>query len=109
MIDNKIEELFNIIKESIEYKDYIEIKSKLEKDEYINNLIKEIKKLQQEATKLEYNEDIRYIEIDNKIQEKVDILNSNILYQEYLKKMKILNNILSKSSKIIENYVNDKI
>ncbi len=109
MIENKIEDLFNTINNSSEYQDYIEIKNKLEANEEINEIISDIKKLQKEATYLEYHEDKRYLEVDEQTKKKVDLLNSKPLYQEYLAKMKKLNDVLATSSKMLENYLNDKI
>ncbi len=109
MIDNSIGELFKVIEESKEYNDYLKVKDKIEKSKEINELVMEIKSLQQKATKLEHNNDSKYHEIDKLTKEKVDKLNNISLYKEYLSKMQKLNNILKKSSKMIEDYINEKI
>ena len=112
MLENKIDELFITIKDSKEYLDYIKIKDKLDKDEEIKELIAEIKKLEQKATLLEYNNDPKYLEIDEITSQKVAKLNENKInkvYQEYLQTMKKLNEVLATSSKMIEEYINDKI
>ncbi len=109
MIDNKIEELFKEVKSSKEYQNYKNIESILQKDKSINKLINEIKKLQQKSVNLEYHHDEKYKDIDKLIAEKVELLNSKPVYQEYLSKMQELNNILSMSSNMIENYLQDKI
>ena len=106
---NKIEELFKTIKESKEYKDYIEIEKIIDNNKEIKSLISLIKRLQQQSVKLEYNKDIKYKEIDKEIKEKVKQLNSIPIYQEYIKKMDKLNDILSASSSNIEKYINNKI
>lgn len=109
MIENRIEDLFNSIKNSYEYKEYLNIGEVIEKDEEINNLINEIKTLQQKSVKLEYNNDDTYKEVDKEIDEKVKKLNSFPIYKEYLRRVSNFNDIISESSKNIEDYVNEKI
>ena len=50
-----------------------------------------------------------YKSVDKEIEEKVNILNNNPLYKEYLRRMNNLNDILSESSNTIEKYINEKI
>ena len=57
MIESKIDELFNTILDSKEYKAYLNIGEVLKEDEEINKLIKEIKALQKKSVYLEYNKD----------------------------------------------------
>ena len=109
MIDNGVNELFEAINNSKEYQDYLKIKEVLEKDENIISLIEEIKVLQQESVNLEFNGDPKYKEIDKVIEEKATILNNNPVYQEYLNKIEEFNDVLTTSSKMLENYVKDKI
>lgn len=109
MLENKIEELFQAINESQEYKAYQNIGDVLEKDEEINNLINEIKTLQQKSVRLEEQGNEEYKEIDKEIEKLVKQLNSKPIYQEYLKRMNELNDILAMSSNQIENYINSKI
>ena len=109
MIESSIEELFNSINNSNEYKEYKLIVNTLESNKEVIDLIEEIKKLQKEATYLEYHEDNKYKEIDNIIEEKTKELNNNSKYQEYLSKLKDFNNTLLASSSLIEDYVTDKV
>ena len=109
MIDNKIEELFNTIEESKEYKEYKKIEKILDKDKSIKKIIEEIKALQQESVRLEYEKNDYYKVIDKEIDKKAKELNDKPVYQEYLTKMNELNNILSMSSKMIEDYIDDKV
>lgn len=109
MINNSVNDLFESINNSKEYQDYLKIKEVLEKDQNIISLIEEIKVLQQESVNLEFNGDEKYKEIDKVIEEKANILNNNPTYQEYLNKIEDFNNILTTSSKMLENYVKDKI
>ena len=109
MIENKIEELFQAINDSEEYQAYLNIGSVLEKNEEINTLVNDIKKLQQKSVQLEYQGDESYKEVDKEIEEKVNLLNSKPIYQEYLRRMNEFNDILAESSHQIEEYVNSKI
>ena len=107
-MDNKIDNLFAAIENSKEYKNYLSIGKSLKKDTKINELIEVIKKLQKESTRLEYNNDDSYKEVDALIESKVKELNSIPAYIEYLNKMNEFNDILAMSSKTIEDYVNEK-
>lgn len=109
MIDRSIEELFSAIENSSEYKKYKEIKELLDQDKEICKMIDKIKVLQKKSVNLEYNNDIRYKEIDKEIEELVNELNSRPIYKEYLRLMNNFNDILSESSFNIEKYINDKI
>ena len=109
MIENKIEELFQAINDSEEYQAYLNIGSVLEKNEEINTLVNDIKKLQQKSVQLEYQGNESYKEVDKEIEEKVNLLNSKPIYQEYLRRMNEFNDILAESSHQIEEYVNSKI
>ena len=70
-MESSIEELFNAINNSNEYKEYKQIVDIIEEDSEIKNLIEEIKKLQKEATYLEYHEDNKYKEIDILLKRKL--------------------------------------
>lgn len=109
MIDCSIEDLFDSINNSKEYKEYREITSILNNNEDVKSLIDEIKELQKEATYLEYNDDESYKEIDKVIEEKTKVLNNNESYKEYLSKLKEFNNILLASSSLLDDYIDSKI
>lgn len=109
MIDNSIEELFTSINDSPEYQEYKKISSILNDNIEVKTLIEEIKTLQKEATKLEYNNDDEYMEIDKVIAEKTKLLNNNTYYQEYLSKLKKFNTMLLASSSLIEEYIDEKV
>ena len=76
------------------YSKYKEICSIIENDEEINNLLQEIKKLQNKSVFLEYNNDLSFLEVEKEILEKANILNSNEKYKLYLSKMKELKDSL---------------
>lgn len=109
MIESSIEELFDSINNSKEYKEYQEITNILNDNEDVKSLIDEIKELQKEATNLEYNEDEKYKEIDKVIEEKTKVLNNNKHYQEYLSKLKKFNNVLLASSSLLDEYIEEKV
>lgn len=109
MIQNKINELFETIKNSPEYKAYQNIGEVLKDNEEVNNFVAEIKKLQQQSVKLEEQNDPTYKEIDKIIAEKVKILNDIPIYQEYLRRIDEFNNIVTASKDNIEKYINNKI
>ena len=106
---NKVEELFQTIENSKEYKSYLNISKVLENNEEIKNLVNEIKRLQQKSVKLEHDNNPKYKEVDKSIEEKVAKLNSIPIYKEYLRRMNEFNDILSESSFNIEKYINTKI
>lgn len=81
----------------------------LSKDSEIKELLNEIKELEKEATYLEYIGDPKYMELDEEIKKKADILNNKQVYQEYLNKMEEFNNELSISTNMIEKYVEEKV
>lgn len=109
MVNSSIEELFNSIENSSLYKRYKKMSDILSKDSNIKNMLDEIKSLEQEATYLESIGDIKYKEIDEEIKRKADVLNNNSVYQEYLNCMDEFNDELSMSSKMIEQYVEEKV
>ena len=98
MIDSSIEELFNAINDSNEYKEYLSIVDKLNSNKEVIGLIDEIKKLEKEATMLEYSGDSGYKDIDKIIEEKTRQLNDNPSYMDYLSRLKKFNSTLMASS-----------
>ena len=109
MINKRIDELFEAIKNSNQYQEYLNIGEVMNQDEEINKLVSEIKTLQKKSVNLEYNNDDSYKEVDKLIDEKVKELNKRPLYQEYLRRMNNFNDMLSESSSNIEEYIYSKI
>lgn len=109
MVKSKMEELFESIQNSPEYISYKEITHLLENNPNLKKLVEEIKNLQQEATLKEYQNDEKYKELDKIIEEKKQELEEEPLYQEYKNRMNELNDLLSTSTHMIEEYINDKI
>lgn len=100
-----LEELINDITESEEYLKYREIGNILESDSFVMELMDEIKELQQEAVILEYNDDPRYLELEEIIKEKAEILNRNNTYKVYLKKMKEYNELIASSNRFLDGVI----
>ena len=109
MIESSIEELFESINSSKEYQEYQEIVSILNNNKEVKDLIEEIKELEKEATKLEYNNDDRYKEIDKIIEDKSNKLKENNDYKEYLSKLKKFNNTLLTTSSLLQEYIDEKV
>lgn len=109
MIESSLEELFNSIENSSLYKEYIKFRDILDKDIEIKNTIEEIKDLEKKATYLESIGDNSYLQIDEEIKKKANELNSNQVYIEYLNKMEEFNNELAISSKMINDYIEEKV
>lgn len=109
MIESSIEELFESINSSKEYQEYQEIVSILNNNKEVKDLIEEIKVLEKEATKLEYNNDDKYKEIDKIIEDKSNKLKENKDYNEYLSKLKKFNNTLLASSSLLQEYIDEKV
>lgn len=109
MVSSSIEDLFNSIENSSLYKKYKKMSDILSKDMEIKKILDEIKELEKEATYLENIGDDKYMEIDEEIKRKADILNNNYVYQEYLSSMDEFNDELSMSSKMIEQYIEEKV
>ena len=109
LLNKKIDDLFQAIHESSEYQEYVSICKVIDSSDEIQQLVNEIKRLQQKSVKLETKKDDSYKDVDRVIDEKVSQLNLIPLYQEYTRRMNQLNDILAESSFQIEKYVNSKI
>ena len=109
MNNKQLDDLIHAIENSSEYQSYLEICKAIEQDDEICYLVKEIKKLQQEIVKLEYCNDFDCMEMENDLEKKKERLYSIPMYQEYVKRMDILNDILAESTFQIEKYINSKV
>ena len=79
-------------------------KERTELEYYISNIT-----LEKKATYLENNGDDSYKLVDEEIRKKSDILNSKQVYIEYLNKMEEFNDELAMSSRIINDYIEEKV
>lgn len=98
---SSLEEMLSEITESEQYIKYKEIGNIIENDSFVMNLMEEIKELQQEAVILEYNDDPKYLELEEIIKEKADVLNNNETYKLYLEKMDEYNKFISNSNSLL--------
>jgi len=106
IILNKIEEIVDIIKNSDEYKKYIEISLKMKNNKEIMNLIDEVKSLQKKAVKEEsFGNNISSIE--EEINKKIKQLEGYPIYLEYTYLQEDLDKSISLVKTTIENYINN--
>ena len=94
---DKVDEIIKFIKDTREYQNYISAKKLLEEDEELNKLIAEIKEYQKSIVR-----GLNKKELEDKIQENLDILNSSPLYLEYNNNLAEVNNLIV----IFENKIN---
>ena len=97
-IENKIDELFNLLEESNVFKDYVKIKKQLEEDKDINNLIEDIKRYQKIATNNKDNS------VEEKLKELYLKLESYPIYQSYLNIKEELNEELFGIKEVFDKY-----
>ena len=93
---NNLDELIDYIKNTIEYKKCLELKSRMSNNSNINNLIENIKNLQKKYIKSSYDSDIK-VELDKLNDE----LNNIPLYITYSENLEKVNQMIS--------YVNDEL
>ncbi len=98
-IKKEIDILVNTIKDSDEYKKYMDLTNKINNCDDIKRLTSEIKFINKELVKVES------IELMNKLKDKELELNSIPLYQDYLESVKQLNYILSLVKDKIDKYI----
>lgn len=89
-IIKKAHDLVNIIKNSNTYKDYITVRNLVAKDSLLLNEINKVKALQKDYVKSAYLDKT----IEEELNEILERLQENTLYQDYIAKEKELNNIL---------------
>ncbi len=103
---NQASELKKIIEKSNEYKEYIKMTKKLEKNSKVNDIIDEIKKKQQLIVKMENNKENTELE-EEKLNILFEQLNNIPEYKEYLKASKILNKLITKVQDNFSKAFND--
>ena len=102
----KTDEIIEIIKNSKEYQQYIEISNKMKDNKEIVSLINDIKKLQQKLVKEQsVGNDITVL--DKEINDKLKILEEYPIYLEYLYLQEDLNNSINLIKESIEDYINN--
>ena len=102
----KTEDLVNEIKNSNEYKKYIELKEIILSDQKIMTLIEEVKKLQQRIVRDKYNKnDVSNLE--EQLKEKLDKLDEYPMYVEFNNVQNELNDTLQVIKDLLEKHIND--
>lgn len=102
----KTDEIIEIIKNSNEYQQYIEISNKMKDNKEIVSLINDIKKLQQKLVKEQsLGNDINVL--DNEINDKLKRLEEYPIYLEYLYLQEDLNKSINLIKESIEDYINN--
>ena len=108
-LSDRVDDLFSSIESSSEYLEYLNISRVIQNHEDIKLLVENIKRLQKESVRLDGRNDLKQKNIDKQIDELKRKLYSIPLYQEYVRRMDWLNDILSASSFQIEKYINSKV
>ena len=105
---DKVDEIITYIKDTNEYKDYILLKEKLESNDKVKNLVKEVKSLQQNLVKAEaYKKDSK--ELESTYKEKLSELDKIPLYKDYNDSVTKLNEMYSLIKERLDTYFNDKL
>ena len=91
---DKIDEIIEVIENSPEYQKYLLLKDKINCNEELKRLINEVKVLQKDV--------VHHLNKKDELNNKMDELNSNPLYREYINTLFEINNIYA----IIENSIN---
>ena len=105
---DKVDEIIEFIKETEEYKDYLYLKDKLEKNEKALSLINEIKKYQKELVKKEV-EKLDTKDLEDKINNNLKELDNIPLYNEYLDVQEKLNDMYQLVKIKLDDYFYNKL
>lgn len=87
-LKTEIDLLITKIKDSNEYKEYLNLLEQLKDSNLINNLVEEIRNINKKLVKTPS------IKLQEKLALKQKELNEIPLYQDYIEKLEILNNML---------------
>lgn len=103
-IELKFNDILSNFKNSYNYKNYLSLKTKMENNTKINELISDIKNIQKEIVKKEYNKE-NIDDLEKMIENDLFILNQIPLYVEYNKYQNIINDELSLITEKINKYI----
>ena len=104
----KVDELVSLIKESSDYKRYLELNKKMKEDKEIIELVNEIKNYQKLIVNMEYRKE-NTKEYEEKINYNLEKLNTFPIYLEYSYLQEDLNNLFQDIKKILENHINEVV
>ena len=103
---DRVDEIINIIKDSNDYKRYIETSNKMKKNKEIMTIIEEVKFLQKKLVKEEsLGKNITLI--DREINDKLKLLEEYPIYLDYIYLQEDLNNSINLVKTSIEKYINN--
>jgi len=91
-LTNSLNDLINYIKNSNEYRTCIELKNKMNDNDEVNALVKQVKSLQQKYIKSNYDENIKK-ELDE-INSKLDNIPIYVIYKQNLEKVNNMINLV---------------
>ncbi len=98
---DKIDEIISKIENSDDYLKYLDLKSKIENNKNLVSLIREIKILQKDV--------VHHLDKNKLLDEKINELNNNPLYREYINVIYDINNTYMIIENNINNYFYNKI
>lgn len=105
-LDKSLDEVVDCIKESKEYKKCIELKDKMETNDLINSLVKEIKLKQKEYIK---SNDPNILSELNELEEKLNCVPIYHVYTENLEKVnEYINYVKDELNEYFNNLLNKK-
>ena len=105
---DKVDEIITYIKDTDEYKDYILLKDKLESNDKVKSLIKEVKSLQQKLVKAEaYRKDSK--ELESNYNQKLSELDKIPLYTDYKNSVERLNEMYQTIKNRLDDYFYNKL
>lgn len=105
---DKVDEIITYIKDTDEYKDYVLLKGKLESNDKVKSLIKEVKSLQQNLVKAEaYRKDSK--ELESNYNQKLSELDKIPLYTDYKNSVEKLNEMYQTIKNRLDDYFYNKL
>jgi cell fate (sporulation/competence/biofilm development) regulator YmcA (YheA/YmcA/DUF963 family) len=104
-IEREVDELVELIKDEVEYKKYCQLVKLIDNNDEINNLINDIKSLQQRAVNEEYRKNYKETKkIDRILTQKQKLLRSIPLYNEYLYSCEDLDELMTTIKSEMQRY-----
>lgn len=103
LILEKVDSLVKFIKESQEYKEYIYLSEKLSNNKKVQDYIKQIKVLQKEIVKKEFNKE-NIMHLEEEIKTSLAELDKIPLYKEFIDKQEELNEIYQLVKQRLDEY-----
>lgn len=104
---NKIDDLVNTIKDSNEYKRYLELENKISNNNEIMTLINDVKNKEKAIVNSKSKEES--ILLQKELDDLLSKLNEYPLYNEYIELQEELNNLFGTIKDKLNNYFEDKI